>query len=513
MIALLLAMSWLILSPMTTIAGTPVDPPVVKSESTEPLGIYEVLCRIELAHPLLKGAETQREYAKGKILKAMGQWEPTFVNDTEYENYDSWNLTNVAFPRRSLSSGFNDSTIHVGHPWGLHLFAGYRHVVGDTISRRDVLGSPVALGVGGGIDQFVVGGSLHLLRGLFMNPERAYLQHAEISGPMAENEIQQKRQDLYLAGAVQYWDWQVAVKQAEVQQRALIVAEDRNEQVQGRAKAGAVAPLDAIEAEQEVQRRREAAIAAQRKVEYEQYKLSLFLWEGNEPVTPRIQRAPEFQGETPVPTDQEIDDRKSKAKKSRPEVQAIYLEAMNNNVDLALAKNNMLPSLDIDGGPAPTATDFILGIGMRAGLVFKMPLFQREARGQMASAQANAERLVLKQKYTEQQVTLDVDNWHSAIVRARERVKAATESLRLAKALEDGERTRFKLGATNILFVNLRERNAVEAEYQLFRAQADYAVSRGGLLWATGELATPVLIQDMLAKYAKPNDPVAKPNK
>lgn len=25
----------------------------------------------------------------------------------------------------------------------------------------------------------------------------------------------QKRQDLYLAGAVQYWEWQVAVKEAE----------------------------------------------------------------------------------------------------------------------------------------------------------------------------------------------------------------------------------------------------------------------------------------------------------
>ena len=38
----------------------------------------------------------------------------------------------------------------------------------------------------------------------------------------------------------------------------------------------------------------------------------------------------------------------------------------------------------------------------------------------------------------EQQVKLDVDNWYSAIVRARDRVRAASEAYRLAKVLEEG---------------------------------------------------------------------------
>lgn len=94
--------------------------------------------------------------------------------------------------------------------------------------------------------------------------------------------------------------------------------------------------------------------------------------------------------------------------------------------------------------------------------------------------------MAYKQAYTERQVQIEVDNWLSAIVRARDRVKASTEALRLAKTLEEGERARFNMGATSVLFVNLRERAVVEAAYELYRAQADYAVARGGMLWARG---------------------------
>jgi outer membrane protein TolC len=96
-----------------------------------------------------------------------------------------------------------------------------------------------------------------------------------------------------------------------------------------------------------------------------------------------------------------------------------------------------------------------------------------------------------------------VDNWLSAQVRARDRVKAATEALRLAKTLEEGERTRFNMGASSVLFVNLRERNVVDTAYKLYQAQYDYTLSRGGMLWAKGALAKP-WPESELAKYGNP---------
>ncbi len=502
MIALLLA--FLTLLPITTLAEPVHDLSALKAQSlrTAPLSIDEVLARIELTHPLLQATGAERAKARAKILKALGAWEPTFKNFTATQRYQTWNLTTSPTIMDGHTGGFSDTTLQVGHPWGFKFNGGIRNGFGDRGNQSNIAIIPDMQGLYPQ-QQLFLSGSFQLLRGLMINDEYANFQQAELAGPQAEIKVAQKRQDLYLAGAVQYWDWQVAVKQAEIVKRALAVAEERLAQVEGLAKGGKVAPLDVVEANQEVQIRQEAAIAAQRKVEYEQYKLSLFLWENGEPVTPRPEWAPEFQGETPLPTNDEVAAYKVEAKEDRPEVRDLYVEAKLNNIDLKLAKNKLLPKLVLEGGPPTGAVDWIVGIGYRVGLHAEIPLFQREGRGKVMAAEVTQQQLVLKQHYTEQQVSFDVDNWLSAIVRARDRVAAAMEVLRLAKTLEEGERTRFNMGATTVLFVNLRERNVVESAYQLYRAQADYAVARGGMLWARGALSKPWPTES-LAKYGNP---------
>lgn len=515
MITLLVAL--LVWLPVTVLAQAPTGmaPPSPTPARTAPLTIEEVLAKIELTHPLLRATGLERAQARAKVLKALAAWEPKILNDLEYDRYQTYNLTNVV-GTNTLGAGYNDTKLKVGHPWGWEIFAGLRNGFGDrsTIGgfdgvRAQRVGSP-GVAIPQDLQGFfptqmiIVGGAFNVLRGFMMNPEFAELQQAEISKPQAEVKVAQKRQDLFLAGAVQYWDWQVAVKQAEVQRQTLAVAEDRFTQVDGRAKAGAVALLDAVEAAQEVQRRREAAIAAQRKVEYEQYKLSLFLWENGEPVTPLPEWAPEFTGETPLPTEQEIAAAKEAAMEDRPEVRELAIEVQMNAIQLKLAKNNLLPKLTVSGGPVTGGIYYFGGFAYHWGAIFSMPLFNRAARGEVTYAEAQQERLHYQLLHAEQSVALDVDNWVSAIVRARDRVRAATESYRLAKALEAGERTRFTMGATNLLFVNTRERNAVEAAYDLYRAQYDYVLARGGYLWAKGALSKPVA-ETVLAKYGDPS--------
>jgi outer membrane protein TolC len=512
---ILLLLFSLMMVPATALADPVLDSSVLQAQSTRtaPLTIEEVLARIELTHPLLRATGLERVQARAKILKALGAWEPKVRNEVEFDRYQTYNLTNVTGAPNHLSSGYNDIFVKLGHPWGWELFVGLRNVFGDAATLQgDNRFSPArnvqspAVAIPQDLQLFypqqmaLIGGKFNLLRGFMVNEENAQFQQAELAGPQAEIKVAQKRQDLYLAGAVQYWDWQVAVKQADVVKRALAVAEERYRMVEGRAKAGAVAPIDVVEAREEVQRRREAAIAAQRKVEYEQYKLALFLWENGEPVTPRPEWAPEFQGETTLPSDEDVAAFKVEATEDRPEVRDLYIEAKLNNIELKLAKNKLLPKLTVEGGPAIGSIYWVGGVGYRMATLFSMPLFNRGARGKVVHAEAEQERLTWKQAYTERQVQIDVDNWLSAQVRARDRVKVATEALRLAKTLEEGERARFNMGATSVLFVNLRERAVVQAAYELYRAQADYAVSRGGMLWARGALSKPVS-EGVLSKY------------
>jgi len=439
-----------------------------------PLTLDEVLAWVDRAHPLLKGAGTEKIVAQGKLLRALGAFEPTLVNDTEVERFIP-----TTGPQNSQTVGFNDTLIEARHPWGFRGSAGVREVINGPARIPD-------LAFNNGNNQVLLGGFIPLLRGLMTNPENAELQRSNLAGPKADNHIAQTRQDLFFAAASQYWDWTAAVKLADVQKRALRVAEDRFKQVEQRAKAGAAAPLDTVEANQEVQRRRESLIAATRAVEQEQLKLSMFLWERDSPVSPHAERAWDFPKPVDPPAADVVKADKLAARAGRPEVREVEIEAKLNNIDLALAKNNLLPSLDAEAAPARSPEKFVLGLGYRFGLEMRIPILQRRSRGEVLEAQGKADRFVLVQKYREQQVQVDVDNALSAMERAKERIAAAAQSLQLARTLEEGERFRFSVGATSVLFVNLRERNAVDSEAQLIRTQADYQKAQAFYQWAIG---------------------------
>ncbi|MDH4329716.1 MAG: hypothetical protein OEV77_14435, partial [Nitrospira sp.] len=215
----------LILLPVTTLAEPAQDSSALNAQSarTEPLTISEVLARIELTHPLLRATGVERTQARAKILKALGAWEPTVKNITEAARYQTWNFLSYI---RENTGGFNDTKLEVGHPWGFRVHGGIRNGFGDASNNHLHAKIPDVL-LFYPQQQMIVGGSARLLRGFIINEENAEFQKAELAGPQAEIYIAQKRQDLYLAGAIQYWDWQVAVKQAEVRKQNLAVAEAR----------------------------------------------------------------------------------------------------------------------------------------------------------------------------------------------------------------------------------------------------------------------------------------------
>ncbi|MFM7841926.1 MAG: TolC family protein, partial [Nitrospira sp.] len=267
------AMLGLLLGPAFLPAGAAADEPKsAESLPPIPLSLNEVLAWVDRSHPLLQGAGAEKIAARGKLMKALGAFEPTLVNDMELERFIS-----SSNPQKGTQTvGFNDTFLDVRHPSGIRGSAGIRQSIGNATIPD----------LGFNNKQALIGGFIPLLRGFMVNPENAELQRSGLADPRADVEIAQTRQDLFLAAAAQYWEWVAAWKLADVQQRALKVAEDRFKQIEERAKKGLSAPLDAVEANQEVQRRREILIGATRIVEQEQYKLSLFLWENGVPMAP-----------------------------------------------------------------------------------------------------------------------------------------------------------------------------------------------------------------------------------
>lgn len=435
------------------------------------LTLQSVLERVEKSHPLLKGTRTEKIVASGKLLKAMGKFEPTLVNDYELERLAKNGGT-------TASVGFNDTFVEMEHPWGIKGFAGFRAGIGSVeVADLDINDS----------NQPLLGIIFPLLRGLITNPGSAELKKSSLAEKQAKFEIQQSRQDLYLGAATQYWNWVAAWKSMGLQRKAVKVAEDRLAQLTEQAKVGARANFDVIEGEQEVQRRKDELIKALRKVDQEQFKLALFLWENDGLIVPDSYKAPLFPQARLTYSLKSLEEGKRRAAMARPELQLVSLEAEFNNIDMEVAENNLLPNLNVEVQPTRKPGEFVLGLGYRFGVQLSIPFYQKKARGDLLQMSGKAKRLKLMQRFRLKKVAMDVENAHSAVVRAAERIKVSQSALLLAQKLEKGERTRFKLGATSLLIVNLRERNVIKAAEEWISAKADHQKALALFKWSTGE--------------------------
>ena len=459
----------LAICPGTSLWARESTPTTAANPSPAMLTLQAVLTRVEEDHPLLRGSQTQKLVASGKLLKALGKFEPKLVND--------WELERLVKDGKTTNVGFNDTFVEMQHPSGIKGFAGFRAGIGSVeVADLDINTS----------NQPLLGIVFPLLRGLLTNPARAELQKSSLADKQAELEIQLARQDLYLGAATQYWSWVVTRKLMELQKKAVVVAAARALQLTKQAKAGARAQFDVIEANQEVQRRRERLIKAERRVDEEQYKLALFLWKDNDLVALERFMAPPFPFVLSEQAVKQIEQEKQRAVTVRPEVRLVHLEAELNHVDLEVAENNFLPNLTAEAQPSRKPGEFVLGLGYRFGVELSFPFLQRGARGDLLQMEGKARRLKFLLRYRLQQVAMDVANARSAIMRAQDRVQVSQQALKLARKLERGERTRFRLGATSLLLVNLRERNVLAAAEGWIRAMADYQKARALYRWATG---------------------------
>ncbi len=84
---LLLVLSWLLMLPVVVYTGQTTEVPTVKSLPPIPFSLDELHSWIDRTHPFLKGAGAENTIARGKMLKALGAFEPAIVNDTELERF------------------------------------------------------------------------------------------------------------------------------------------------------------------------------------------------------------------------------------------------------------------------------------------------------------------------------------------------------------------------------------------------------------------------------------------
>ena len=441
--------------------------PGFAAAETRPLTLQEVLDAALRAFPGLLAAEQRKEVAAGELQTAEGGF------DTTLKSQNRWSVTGLYEN--------NNYDVVIEQPtslWGTSFFGGWRRGSGDY---------PVYEGKSQTADdgEARIGVNIPLWRNREIDRRRASLQQAELGQLIASHEYDLTLLEVRRQACHRFWDWVTAGQRLRIAERLLQIAEQRNEGILQRVAAGDIPEFEALDNQRAIIERRERRVAAQRLLEQSAIQLSLYWRDADgEPQLPTAELLPEAFPDQEPKIETHFDAALATAKLQRPELKRLALQSQQSETELAFQENQRNPALDLQVIGAKDIGYSKAKINrdeLYLGLNVDIPLQQRVAGGRAQTAAANLQRLKWERTGTENRIAAEVQDVLSALNAARQRLALSRQQQRAAEQLEDGERTRFELGDTTLLFVNLREiaagdatLQAAEAANALFKAHADY---------------------------------------
>ena len=356
----------------------------------------------------------------------------------------------------------------------------------------------------------------HLLNGFGIGVNTRFMAQAINNRRITDSAFRQ--QLLFTINQVEniYWNLVSAYESVQSAQRALDqstqVASDNRKQLQ----IGTLAPLDVLNADNQVAQDKQTLITAQTTLEFQQLIIKQAIARNLD--DPGLSQAPV------IPTDRvsliempeetaAVEDLVKEADQDRPEIEQAVLNLKNDQITLKGVKNGLLPVVDVYGfygstalggaanpncsldanGPEGCAItpgnygDVFKGLfngdtpNRGVGVNISIPLRNRPAQAlhERSLLEFRQDQLKLQQLYT--QIRIGVINAQYALTNDRAAVQAATATREYNLQALDAEKKKFKYGASTTALVLQQERSLAAAENTVTSAMATYAKDRASL--------------------------------
>ena len=443
-----------------------------------PLTLDEVLASAEARFPLLEAARLEADALRFERMEARGAFDArvSVAGDLRlegfYENYAG--TSELELPTRL---------------WGLRLYGRYRYGEGD-------FGSYDGARLTDDQGEAAVGVALPLLRGGATDPQRAAIDDAAQRSAAFAPGFTLERVRLERDASLAYWDWVAAGRKVEIAETLLGVADARQDQIARRVDRGADPEILLDDNRRLVIERRGRLRGAERDFRQAALRLSLFLRaeDGTPRVVGRDALPSAFPEETPTDA-MDLDADLETVRRAHPELQRIAIDRERLEIALRLARNELLPAVDLAvegsrdfGDPRPgidetgkLSADPRGDTEIKATVRFEIPIQRREARGRVGVARIRLAQLEQRERFLSERIVAEIRQAIEALDAAFDQTGQARENFELAERLRRAEMRKLEFGLSNLIDVNIREvqaataaRELVDAQAAYFRAVADY---------------------------------------
>ena len=284
-----------------------------------------------------------------------------------------------------------------------------------------------------------------------------------------------------------YWNLVFAIENLEVQRRSLRLARDLEELNKARVRAGVAAPVEVTQAEAQAAAQLQNVILAEKAVKDAEDQLKLII---NIPDGERIWARSIIPADGPpfdvarVETEASIQE----ALEKRPEYAAAKLTLQNNDLNLRVARNQLLPSLQLQGSLGLNGlNDINKGLGSdygrltsgdftswSAALVLEYPLGNRSAKSALVQARLSYDQSMTSLLNLKRQIVSQVREGVRRIEADIRRVEATRAARALAEEQLRVERKRLEAGVTTTFNVLSFQRDLAAAQASEIQAITTY---------------------------------------
>ena len=334
-----------------------------------------------------------------------------------------------------------------------------------------------------------------LLKGGGLAVNKAPILIAANNAASSNEAVKQKAQELVADVERAYWNLVLQRKTLQVKQEALRAAKALLDATRAKVDQGVLASIEALVAESGAASQEDAVVVAERAVHDAQDRLRRFFTPTAAALTNEAAIIPLDEPE-PEPREINLAALTQAALEQRPELVKAKLDLANSRLNLALARNQLWPSLDLQGnaglsgqGDSPTSKltsgDFY---NWQATLTLTVPLGNRAANATSLKRRFEMEQAALQLKDKEQSILLEVKEAARGAVANSKRIDVTRKARQLAEKKLEAEQARFELGLTTVQDVLNFERDLAEARQAEIQAAVDYRNSLVDLDQRTGRL-------------------------
>ena len=428
-------------------------------------------------HPISSSIRLASDRAEMAEMYARGNMDPELNSNWNYKQFDGKNYYNLF-----------DAYLKVPTIIGVDVIGGYQYASGTYLNDSDLLPAT---------GQAFLGINLPLTQGLINNERQIELKKAKLLKNAAKAEIKSNINNLLFEAVNNYWNWTLYYNKYKVLEKAVVLSKGQFDIIKNSYLQGDIPAIDTLKALLLIQDFELQLNQINIDLQKSKWKVENHLWLNDSiPMSIPENTAPELLDsiQTNKLDSSELNNWISKINE-HPDIQAYQFQLKGLEFDERFKTMKLLPKAELKYNLlSNNSINFFEGVGINAftenyklGFKFSYPILIRQERADLTLNRLKQKDILFKTRFKSQEIKNKLQTYFFQIESYASQIERINSIIENYAALVEAERTKFLLGESDLLIVNTREVQYIEALQKKYDLIIKYLESKTAWTWTTAQ--------------------------